>query len=82
MTKPRGIYTDRWHCGDGSPAPLGAAYLAGLAVGFWRDRDDLARHWALSAEFRPAISADQRDSKRRWWQRAVQRSLGWEEAGP
>ena len=38
---------------------LGAAYLAGLAVGFWNDIDDIQRNWALDREFRPNMSADE-----------------------
>jgi glycerol kinase len=58
---------------------LGAAYLAGLAVGYWKDEAELASHWELDREFRPAISADERDLRRRRWHEAVQRSLDWEE---
>jgi glycerol kinase len=59
---------------------LGAAYLAGLAVGFWKDRDDVSRHWALSREFLPMMPAITRESRMRRWQKAVQRSLAWEDA--
>jgi glycerol kinase len=59
---------------------LGAAYLAGLAVGFWKDRDDVSRHWALSREFQPVMPAATRESRMRRWQKAVQRSLAWEDA--
>jgi glycerol kinase len=59
---------------------LGAAYLAGLAVGFWQDRNDLARQWALDRKFRPTMSATARERDCRRWQRAVQRSLRWEDA--
>ncbi|MCE9548625.1 MAG: glycerol kinase GlpK [Planctomycetia bacterium] len=57
---------------------LGAAYLAGLAVGFWADQDELARHWSLDREFKPAMSAAEKDRRYGRWQRAVQRSLAWE----
>ena len=56
---------------------LGAAYLAGLAVGFWSDQDELARCWALDREFTPMMPEDDRASRYEQWQRAVQRSLGW-----
>ena len=39
---------------------LGAAYLAGLAVGYWQDTADLSRHWTLDREYRPALTAAQR----------------------
>jgi glycerol kinase len=59
---------------------LGAAYLAGLAVGFWKDTDDVAKNWALGREFRPAVDQAQRDRWYRGWKRAVERSLAWAEA--
>ncbi len=58
---------------------LGAAYLAGLAVGYWSDMADVARHWALDRQFEPAMSPDCRESSYRRWQEAVRRSLNWEE---
>lgn len=56
---------------------LGAAYLAGLAVGYWRDLDDLRQNWALDREFTPVLSADRRDRLYGDWRDAVQRSRGW-----
>jgi glycerol kinase len=58
---------------------LGAAYLAGLAVGYWKDTADVTRNWALDREFRPALAADRRDTLYRGWQKAVKRSLDWVE---
>jgi glycerol kinase len=58
---------------------LGAAYLAGLAVGVWEDCADVAQHWQLEREFRPQISAAEREARVGRWQRAVQRALRWEE---
>jgi glycerol kinase len=58
---------------------LGAAYLAGLAVGYWKDTADVTRNWALDREFRPALAADRRDALYRGWQKAVKRSLDWVE---
>lgn len=58
---------------------LGAAYLAGLAVGYWRDLDDVSQNWALDREFTPAMDAATRDRLVRGWQRAVERSLKWAE---
>jgi len=60
---------------------LGAAYLAGLAVGYWKDAADVANNWALDREFRPAMPENERETRTRRWQRAVQRSLNWEERG-
>lgn len=56
---------------------LGAAYLAGLAVGYWQDLADVARNWALDREFKPSMDAKVRDERYGQWQEAVKRSLGW-----
>ncbi len=56
---------------------LGAAYLAGLAVGFWRDPADVAHHWREDRRFSPRLSADQREALYAGWQRAVARARGW-----
>jgi len=60
---------------------LGAAYLAGLAVGFWRDPADLAANWAIDRRFEPAMDPARRERLLRGWRRAVERSLGWAEPG-
>jgi glycerol kinase len=57
---------------------LGAAYLAGLAVGYWESTEDVRRNWALDREFKPAMSAAEREKRCRRWKRAVERTLGWE----
>ncbi len=57
---------------------LGAAYLAGLAVGFWKDQKDVHRNWALDREFQPQESKAACDAKYARWQAAVKRSLDWE----
>ncbi|WP_117155674.1 glycerol kinase GlpK [Paraliobacillus quinghaiensis] len=51
---------------------LGAAYLAGLAVGFWRDREEIATHWKNGYAFSPNMSDEQRDDLYRGWQKAVE----------
>ncbi|MBI2913822.1 MAG: glycerol kinase, partial [Chloroflexi bacterium] len=56
---------------------LGAAYLAGLAVGFWKDRDEVARNWRIDRRFRPQMPEDRRQELYAGWQRAVQRAMGW-----
>ncbi len=58
---------------------LGAAYLAGLAVGFWKDQEDVRRNWALDREFKPAMAADKRQQLYTRWKKAVARSLDWED---
>jgi glycerol kinase len=56
---------------------LGAAYAAGLAVGFWKDLDDLRENWRMDKRWEPRWSADQRDAAYAGWQKAVERTLGW-----
>jgi glycerol kinase len=60
---------------------LGAAYLAGLAVGYWQGPDDIQSNWALDRRFVPSMSADRRQSMLHEWHRAVERSRGWIEGG-
>jgi len=59
---------------------LGAAYLAGLAVGYWRDLSDVAGHWALDRAFEPTMTSEEREVRLRRWHRAVSRALNWIEA--
>lgn len=59
---------------------LGAAYLAGLAVGFWESQAEIARQWQLEKTFEPVMSADQREALYARWQEAVERARGWAEA--
>ncbi|MBE3561651.1 MAG: glycerol kinase GlpK [Ktedonobacteraceae bacterium] len=56
---------------------LGAAYLAGLAVGFWSSTEEVAEHWVIDRTFEPRMSAEQRDELHAGWKRAVERSLNW-----
>lgn len=56
---------------------LGAAYAAGLAVGFWSDLDDLRVNWRMDKRWEPRWSADQRDAGYAGWQKALQRTLDW-----
>ena len=58
---------------------LGAACLAGLAVGFWKDRDDLRKHWAVESSYEPQMPASQRETLRRGWRKAVTRAMSWDE---
>jgi glycerol kinase len=59
---------------------LGAAYLAGLATGFWSSEQEVAEHWAVDRTFEPQMSADQRDKLYAGWKRAVGRAQHWEQA--
>jgi glycerol kinase len=56
---------------------LGAAYLAGLAVGVWPNRDTIKQQWQVDQRFEPQISADEAQSRRATWRRAVDRAKGW-----
>ena len=58
---------------------LGAAYLAGLAVGVWKGRDELRSLWNCEIEYSPAMEPARREKLLRQWHRAVQRSLAWAE---
>ena len=56
---------------------MGAAYLAGLAVGFWRDQAEIRRIWAVDRTFEPQLDAKSRDARLHGWHRAVQRAFDW-----
>jgi len=56
---------------------LGAAYLAGLAVGYWTGREEIARNWAVDRRFVPHMDATQREELFAGWRRAVARAAGW-----
>ncbi|MET0129983.1 MAG: glycerol kinase GlpK, partial [Stenotrophomonas chelatiphaga] len=56
---------------------LGAAYLAGLAVGFWESRAQIAAQWGVDRRFEPTMSADRREALYAGWQRAVAAALAW-----
>lgn len=56
---------------------LGAAYAAGLAVGFWSDTDELRANWRRAAEWTPRMDAGIRDREYKSWLKAVERTMGW-----
>ena len=56
---------------------LGAAYAAGLAVGYWQGLDDLRANWAVAESWTPRIDASRRETLTSGWRKAVERSLGW-----
>ena len=56
---------------------MGAAYLAGLAVGYWSDKEDVIKNWAAERIFKPEISADLREKKIRQWKKAVTYAFNW-----
>ena len=58
---------------------LGAAYLAGLAVGYWDSQDVIAEKWQIDKEFSPAMPEENRDKLYAGWKRAVERAVNWEQ---
>jgi glycerol kinase len=56
---------------------LGAAYAAGLAVGYWHDLDDLRQNWGVTHTWSPTMAPERRESLTASWRKAVERSLGW-----
>ena len=56
---------------------MGAAYLAGLAVGYWDSKDDVIKNWSIDRTFRPEISDEERASKIKGWNKAVRYAFDW-----
>ena len=56
---------------------MGAAYLAGLAVGYWDSVEEIAANWRLDRRFEPKMSADKREELYSGWQKACRRAAGW-----
>ena len=56
---------------------LGAAYLAGLATGVWKNTTDIGRQWAVERRFEPAMSREEAGERMSGWRRALERSKGW-----
>jgi glycerol kinase len=56
---------------------LGAAYLAGLAVGFWKDEAEISALWSRDRVFEPTLSRDAAQARLHEWRRAVERSRAW-----
>jgi glycerol kinase len=59
---------------------LGAAYLAGLAVGYWKSADEIASQRSIDRRFEPAMDPAKARELRAQWNRAVERSRGWAKA--
>ena len=57
---------------------LGAAYLAGLAIGFWKSKDDLRHHWQEDKRFEPKLSSEKAEELKAKWKEAVKRAMNWE----
>jgi len=58
---------------------LGAAYAAGLAVGFWSNFDELRANWGKDAEWHPKMATEEREKLYAGWKKAVERTFGWVE---
>lgn len=58
---------------------LGAAYLSGIAVGFWKDREEVKQFWHMADEFEAKLDKEKVDKYYKGWRKAVKRSLSWEE---
>lgn len=58
---------------------LGAAYLSGLAVGYWKDKEEIAQKWKVDKEFSPNMDEKIKEKLYKGWKKAVSRSLSWEE---
>lgn len=57
---------------------LGAAYLSGLAVGYWKDKEEIAQKWKVDKEFSPNMDEKIKEKLYKGWKKAVKRSLNWE----
>lgn len=60
---------------------LGAAYLAGLSTGYWRDKDEIKENWTLGGQFLPSMTKDTREKLLKGWKRAIKCALMWAEEG-
>jgi glycerol kinase len=58
---------------------LGAAYAAGLAVGFWPDLESLRRNWTTDKTWYPAMTQEEREKKYGEWKKAVERTFNWDD---
>ena len=56
---------------------MGAAYLAGLAVGYWKNQKDVVKNWAVDRTFQPSISEKEREQRNKGWKKAVKCSFDW-----
>jgi glycerol kinase len=56
---------------------IGAAYLAGLAVGYWKSEEDILKHRKVDRKFKPMMGGEERKKLYNGWKRAVERSLDW-----
>ena len=56
---------------------LEKAYLAGLAVGYWKNKEEVVQNWAIDKTFKPMIGEEEREKKIKGWNKAVKYAFGW-----
>lgn len=56
---------------------MGAAYLAGLAVGYWKNKEDVVKNWAIDQTFEPEIATEEREQRVKGWKKAVKYAFDW-----
>ena len=56
---------------------MGAAYLAGLAVGYWKNKEEVLQNWAIDQTFQPELAKEEREKKIKGWNKAVKYAFGW-----
>ncbi|WP_277810570.1 glycerol kinase GlpK [Chromohalobacter canadensis] len=71
------LSVDVLRCAVNETTALGAAYLAGLALGFWESREQIAKQWAIDRRFTPAMSVEKRDELYAGWKHAVKATMGF-----
>ena len=69
------VPVNRPHCVE--TTAMGAAYLAGLAVGYWTSKEDVISNWKIDKTFIPSIDTYKRDSMIKGWNKAVKYAYGW-----
>ena len=57
---------------------MGAAYLAGIAAGYWSGKEDVKKNWALDRVFTPNMDPQKREKLKKGWKKAVKRAMDWE----
>lgn len=60
---------------------MGAAYLAGLAVGYWENKEEVIKNWSIDATFKPTINTEKREAMLKGWNKAVKYAYGWAKEG-
>ena len=56
---------------------MGAAYLAGLAVGYWKNKEEVLQNWEIDKNFEPEIASEVREKRIKGWNKAVKYAYGW-----